>query len=129
MTILIAIISCFALHLLMLMIYSFSMFSCFSGFFMLYNTSRKAKLSTTGRFEQWLQTHPPVAKAAGLALIVVSFVVLAVSLGIGVGILTALLLLMAAASLIVMIAPLQYLKLKHIALLAAGTILLETLFA
>lgn len=110
------------------MIYTSSVICCFMGFFMLYNTSRKAKLSNAGRFEKYLQDNPVNALIAGLLLIVTSFIMLAVKLGIGAGILTSFLLLMLAAGLVVTIAPLQYFKLRHIVMLVIGTFLLESLF-
>lgn len=108
--------------------YTISVICCFMGLFMLYNTSRKAKLSTVGRFEKFLQANPVNARLAGLLLIIASFIMLAVKLGIGAGIFTSFLLLMLAAGLVVAIAPLQYLKLRHIIMLVVGSILLESLF-
>lgn len=110
------------------MIYTVSIICCFMGFFMLYNTSRKAKLTSTGRFEKYLQANPVNARIAGLLLIVAAFITLAVNMGIGAGIITAFLLLMMAAGLIVAIAPLHYFKLRHVVLLVIGTLLLESLF-
>jgi hypothetical protein len=108
--------------------YTISILCCFSGFFILYNTSRKANLSTKGAFEKWLQQHPAAAKGVGILLIIASFVILVVKDGTGTGILTALLLLMTAGCLTVAIAPLYYLRLRHIVALTAGVFLLEFLF-
>ncbi|WEK34620.1 MAG: hypothetical protein P0Y53_19205 [Candidatus Pseudobacter hemicellulosilyticus] len=95
---------------------------------MLYNTSRKARLSSTGTFEKWLQANPAMARLAGGLLILAAFLLLPAKMGIGVGFLTAFLLLMTAASLVIIIAPMQYIRLRHIVLLVAGTFLLEYLF-
>lgn len=110
------------------MIYTASIASCFVGFFMLYNTSRKAKLSTRGSFEKWLQQNKAFARATGLVLFVLPFVLLPVKDGVGVGMFTAFLLLMTAAALVVMIAPFHYLRLRHVAALIAASLLLEFLF-
>ncbi|MBX2921135.1 MAG: hypothetical protein KF746_03000 [Chitinophagaceae bacterium] len=110
------------------MTYTISVICSFLGFFMLYNTSRKAKLSAKGPFEKWLQQHRAAAKATGVLLVVISFVMLSLKDGLGVGMLTAFLLLMAAASLIIIIAPFQYLRLKYIIALAGASFILEFLF-
>ena len=110
------------------MIYTVSVLSCFLGFFMLYNTSQKAKLSKNGSLEKWLQQNKSTAKILGGLLIIVAFILLPLKDGIGVGTITAFLLLMAAAALVIAIAPFHYLRLKHIAALAAFSFLLEFLF-
>ena len=96
---------------------------------MLYNTSHKAKLSVKGAIEKWLQQHPAIAKSVGILLVIASFLILAAKDGTGVGIFTATLLLMTAGCLTIAIAPLYYLRLKHIAALSAGIFLLEFLFS
>lgn len=110
------------------MVYTLSGFCCFLGFFMLYNTSGKAKLSAKGVFERWLQQHKPVAKLLGLLCVMVPFILLPLNDGTAIGILTAFLLLMAAAALMITIAPFHYLRLKHIIALVAFSFLLESLF-
>lgn len=95
---------------------------------MLYNTSKKAKLSTKGNFEKWLQQNKPTAKAIGIGLVVISFVILPIKDGLGVGVLSAFLLLMLSAGLTIAIAPFHYLRFKHIAALVAAVFLLEFLF-
>lgn len=95
---------------------------------MFYNTSKKAKLSNKGSFEKWLQQNKPVAKATGIFLILIPFVLFPLKDGVGAGILTAFLLLMAAAGLTVVIAPFHYLRLKHIIALIACSLILESLF-
>lgn len=95
------------------------------GFFMLYNTSRKAKLSSTGSLEKWMQAHHKPAKITGLSLLILSIIAMVIKDGIGVGILTAFVLLMATGCIVVAVAPLHYFRLKHIVLLIAGSLLLE----
>jgi hypothetical protein len=95
------------------------------GFFMLYNTSRKAKLSTSGSLEKWMQAHHKPAKITGLFLIILSIIAMVVKQGVGVGMLTSFTLLMATGCIIVAVAPLHYFRLKHIVLIVAGSLLLE----
>ncbi|MBX3255827.1 MAG: hypothetical protein KF862_16960 [Chitinophagaceae bacterium] len=111
------------------MVYTLSVFSCFLGFFMMYNTSRKAKLSVKGSFEKWLQRNRGAAKTTGILLIVIPFVVLPLKDGAGVGTLTAFLLLMTAACLIVTVTPFHYLRFRHIIALVGTSFLLEVLFS
>ncbi|MFT3747023.1 MAG: hypothetical protein QM768_01855 [Agriterribacter sp.] len=111
------------------MIYTISMLCCFLGFFMLYNTSKKAKLSVKGAFEKWLQQNISVTKPLGVLLIVIPFILLPLKDGFGVGTFTAFLLLMAAAGLIITIAPFHYLRIKHIVVLVMASFLLEFLFS
>ncbi len=96
---------------------------------MLYNSSGKAKLSRTGAFEMWLQNHIPLTKAMGTVLLALPFLLLPLKDGLGVGMLTAFLLLMTAAGLTVAVAPFYYLRIKHIAILVTGCCFLEYLFS
>ncbi len=98
---------------------------CFLGFFALYNTSKKAKLSKSGKVEQWLQTHPRTAKQIGVLLMVVSMVAFIWKNGWGVGGFSAVLLIMTISSLVVAIAPLYYINLRTVALLISLSLVLE----
>lgn len=98
--------------------------SCF-GFFMLYNTSKRAKLSAAGRLEQLLQRYPRNAKRTGVLLVLISMVAFVYLDGLGVGLFAGVLLLMASAAYIVAIAPLYYLRFKHIAVVALSSLFLE----
>lgn len=79
-------------------------------------------------FERWLQQHFTLATILGLLLITFSFLLLTLQLGLGVGILSGFLLLMTSAALIVVIAPLRYLKIQSLIALAIICVLLEILF-
>lgn len=98
---------------------------CSLGFFMLYHTSKRAKLSVTGKMERWLQTNPVKAKRAGVLLLVASMVLLVLKDGLGVGLFTAVILLMATASYIVAVAPFYYLGLKHIGAMVFLSLFME----
>ena len=95
------------------------------GFFMLYNTSQKAKLSATGKFERWLQCAPKCARIAGVLLILAGAAAFVYLDGWAAGLFAALLLLMATAGYIVAIAPLYYLKLRHVAVVVLACLFLE----
>lgn len=108
-----------------MIMYTLIIFLCSLGFFMLYNTSKRAKLSVAGKAEQWLQANPVQAKRAGVLLLVMSIVLLVLKDGLGVGLFTAFVLLMATASYMVAIAPFYYLRLKHIGALVFLSLLME----
>lgn len=95
------------------------------GFFMLYHTSKRAKLSTAGKLEQWLQRYPQNAKRTGVLLVLVSMIAFVYLDGLGVGLFAGVLLLMASAAYTVAIAPLYYLRFKHIAVVALGSLFIE----
>lgn len=95
------------------------------GLFLLYNTSKKAKLATRGKLEQWAQRSPKPARIAGLSLVLLSITALVVLQGWGVGLFAAVLLLMVSAGYTVAIAPLYYLRLKHVAMVVLGSLFLE----
>lgn len=98
---------------------------CSLGFFMLYHTSKRAKLSVAGKMERWLQANLVKAKRAGVLLLVASMVLLVLKDGLGVGLFTAVILLMATASYIVAVAPFYYLRLKHIGAMVFLSLLME----
>ncbi len=100
------------------------LFSCL-GFFMLYNTSQKAKLSAGGPFERWLQRTPKSARVVGVLLILLGTAAFVYRDGWTAGLFAALLLLMVAAAYTVAIAPLYYLKLKHMVALVLGSLFFE----
>ncbi|MFT4092533.1 MAG: hypothetical protein QM640_02750 [Niabella sp.] len=105
--------------------YTLIVIICFTGFFQVYNTSSKAKLSSSGVYEKWLQSNLLTAKITGTLLLITAFTLLIVKDGWPVGTFTFILLLMAAACYTIAIAPLQYLKLKHLLLIAAFSLLME----
>lgn len=105
--------------------HTLSILFCCVGFFMLYNTSRRAKLSAASIWERWLQSHPKKAKPFGGLLIIIGVAGLVTKDGIGAGLFTAAVMLMVAASYIVAIAPFYYIRLTHVAVLLLGGLFLE----
>ncbi|MCH5718937.1 hypothetical protein [Niabella hibiscisoli] len=98
---------------------------CFMGFFHQYNTSAKARFSGAGHYEKWLRANPAKARWTGLLLMLVSLLVLVLKDGWMLGFFTFILLLMAGACYVIALAPLGYIKLKHILLLAVFSLLIE----
>lgn len=93
--------------------YTLILLLCGVGFFCLYNTSRKARLSKRGKWEKWLQAQPAMAKLVGSSLILLTMALLIFLDGLAMGLYNWFLMLMTMASIIVAIAPFFYLKFKH----------------
>ena len=105
--------------------YTLIILICCMGFFMLYNTSKRAKLSSAGKYQRWLQSNAFATKPAGITLITCSIIALIIKSGVGVGIFTGVILLMASAGYVVAIAPFHYLSWKHVAGIAVFCLLAE----
>lgn len=98
---------------------------CFLGFFQQYNTSAKARLSNIGGYQKWLQSNKGKARYTGLLLVLLSLLGLIIADGWMLGLFTFILLLMAGACYTIALAPLGYVKLKHILLIAFLSLLIE----
>lgn len=98
---------------------------CFWGFFQQYNTSGKARFSAAGNYQKWLQANPGTARWTGLLLMLLSLFGLVVADGWVLGLFTFMLLLMAGACYTIALAPLGYIRLKHILLIAFLSLLIE----
>lgn len=107
--------------------YTFILLFCCVGFFCLYNTSRKARLSKQGQLEIWLQLHQRPARLLGLGCMTGTFMALVYIDGAVMGVLHFLLTVMAAACYIVALAPFGLIRLNHILALGTAAFLLELL--
>lgn len=87
---------------------------CSLGFYLLYNTSKKASLNKTGKINRVLQQHRLYTQIGGCALLLLTFVLQINHDGYALGFLTALVLLMAVGGLIVILAPLQLIRWTHL---------------
>lgn len=76
-----------------------------AGFYALYNTSEKAVLQKD-RVSVWLQHNRNISKVIGILFLLISFALLVAEQGIGAGILTGFILLMAVECLIIILSPL-----------------------
>ena len=105
--------------------YTLLAFCCFLGFFQQYNTSAKARFAVAGNYEKWLRSNAAKARWTGLLLMLFSLAGLIIADGWTLGVFTFILLLMAGACYTIALAPLGYLKLKHILLITALSLLIE----
>ncbi|UAY56924.1 hypothetical protein [Arachidicoccus terrestris] len=107
--------------------YTLILLFCCTGFFCLYNTSRKARLFRQGQLEIWLQSHQASARLLGLGCITGTFLALIYTNGAVMGVLHFLLMVMAAACYIVALAPFGLIRRNHILALGAAAFFLELL--
>ncbi|SEM15957.1 hypothetical protein [Olivibacter domesticus] len=80
----------------------------FLGFFLLYNTSQKALLSSTIRFILWIKANPHFGKFIGLLLLLAALTGCILHFGLGAGIFSFFVILMTLASATVLLAPLRF---------------------
>ena len=88
------------------------------GFYMLYSTSKRAKLILQYSFQKWITKNPKNGKFSGLVLLSISLMISVLSLGLGSGIFSFLVILMTMASLVVLISPLRFFNLSALFVIA-----------
>lgn len=81
------------------------------GFFILYSTSNRAELTLQYKLQTWVRAHNNLGTYFGVVLLVFSLILAIVYLGTGAGTFAFLIILMTTASLVVLIAPLRFIKL------------------
>ncbi|AOW21756.1 hypothetical protein [Urechidicola croceus] len=89
---------------------TFSMILLFTGFYFVYNTSKRAQLSNTLKLDKWLQENPDKSKILGLGLLALSFTLFCIQFGIGAGIIMAAILLMLISSIVILIKPIKFIN-------------------
>ena len=91
-------------------------FSIFTGFYLLYGTSRKmAGVGGLG-IEKWIGGHPDISRYSGLALLIISMGLSCFYWGTGSGPFTFFIILMTVASLVILLVPLRMLSRKLVVL-------------
>ena len=97
---------------------SLSVILALIGFYMLYSTSKRAKLILQYDFQKWITENQKSGKIIGLSLIIVSLLISILSLGFGSGIFSFLVILMTMGSLVVLISPLRFFNLSALLVIA-----------
>ncbi|MER3317849.1 MAG: hypothetical protein RIB79_06115 [Allomuricauda sp.] len=102
-------------------------FLTFIAFYLLYGTSKK--MATVGKLgtEKWTGKHKKIVQLASLALMIFSLGLSCFYWGLGSGVFTFFILLMAVASLVILLAPLRLLNYRFLGILFLCSILFETL--
>lgn len=88
------------------------------GFYMLYSTSKRAKLVLQYNFQKWITKNQKNGKIIGLSLLVISLLTSIFSLGFGAGFFSFLVILMTIGSLVVLISPLRFFNLPTLTIIA-----------
>ncbi|MEL1241177.1 hypothetical protein [Flavobacterium flavipallidum] len=96
----------------------------FLGFYVLYNTSKKATLESNLQLEKWIQQNPKPSRFIGLAILALAYSFLISIKAIGVSTLIYFIQIMVIGSLIVILAPLKLINYK----IVLGTFLIAFLF-
>lgn len=102
-------------------------FSAFLGFFLLYNTSKKAVLNRSIWLEKITQDNPKYSTVIGCLLNLAVLIGCIVYWGVGSGIFAFFVILMTAGSTVVLIAPLRYVNYKHVTGLCMFFLVIELL--
>lgn len=107
--------------------YTLTLLICCTGFFCLYNTSGRARLSKHGQVQAWLQTNQSAARLLGLSAVLATLISLIVLDGAVMGVVHFLLMVMTAGCYIVGFAPFGLFRRHHILALGVVSVLLELL--
>lgn len=88
--------------------------SIFLAFYVLYNTSKKATLSSKFPMERWIQQHSKTSRYLGLGIILIAYALLISIKAIGACTLIFFIQIMTIASLVIILAPLKIINYKFI---------------
>lgn len=91
---------------------SLSIILALIGFYMLYSTSKRAKLILQYNFQKWTNKNPQNGKIIGLTLLCISLIISMLSLGWAAGFFSFLVVTMTIASLVVLVSPLRFFNLS-----------------
>jgi hypothetical protein len=104
---------------------SISILLMFVGVWCCYQTSHRAELLSPNKLEAWLRAHRNQAYLIGLIGFLSSFVLILEVYGIGSGIFAYILSLTIISSIIIILAPLHYLKIENVGLVFFCSLILE----
>ena len=98
---------------------------CFTGFYFLYGTSKRAELDSRQPFRKWIRKHENPAKLIGSALLLLSMMACIFSLGQASGFFSFLVILMTLASFQVLISPLRFFSTVSLVCIGIVSLFLE----
>lgn len=96
----------------------------FLAFFVLYNTSKRAILSSNFQLERWVQQNPKPSRFIGLGILLIAYALLISIKAIGASTLIFFIQVMTIGSLIVILAPLKIINYKFV----LGILILASFF-
>lgn len=97
----------------------------FLGFFMVYNTSKRAPLGNGKLFESRIQDAPGLYKKLGVMILLISLLWAVQLFGVGAGLFVGCILWMTIASLVILIAPLRTVNFAMLTFIFVLVLLLE----
>jgi hypothetical protein len=97
---------------------SLSIILALVGFYMLYSTSKRAKLILQYNFQKWITKNPKKGKTIGLSLLIFSLLINILSVGFGSGIFSFLVIIMTMGSLVVLISPIRFFNISALLIIA-----------
>jgi hypothetical protein len=100
----------------------------FIGFFILYNTSKKAVLTQTLLLEKYVQNNHLPGKFLGYTLLLIALIISIPLFGVGAGIFLYLTILMTVASIVILLAPLRYMTYKTLSAIFIISFIVELIF-
>lgn len=103
-------------------------FLMLSGFFLFYNTSKRAVLNRSFLLENLAQDNPVISRAAGAFLLLAALAGSMLYWGFSAGIFAFLIVLMTVGSLVILLAPLRYLSYTWIAFFFLLSLTAELIF-
>lgn len=106
--------------------YTFIALLFFGGCYLFYTTSKKRNTTIKTRWERYFATHPARSKLLGALLFFTGWVFLATAMGFGAGTFAVLAYIMCFGSAIVLLAPFNYFRARHVIVLSAACLLLES---
>ncbi|MEH6657339.1 DUF3325 family protein [Leeuwenhoekiella marinoflava] len=81
------------------------------GFYMVYSTSKRAKLALEYKLQKWAKENEHIGKFLGIGLLLISLICSITALGIGAGVFSFLVIVMTSGSLVVLLSPLRFFNL------------------
>lgn len=81
------------------------------GFYMVYSTSKRAKLALEYKLQKWVKENEQIGKFSGIGFVLISLICSITALGFGAGVFSFLVIVMTSCSLVVLVSPLRFCKL------------------
>src|SRR5699024_3681365 len=102
---------------------------CLTGLFLIYQTSKRAKLNHNAFLELWPQSHLKKSRALGVSFLVITLGLAVYHWGISAGIMAFLVLAMCLQSLLLLLPPLRYLTYKTLGVLLIVSLISELILS
>lgn len=102
---------------------------CLTGLFLLYQTSKRAKLNHDAFLELWAQSHLRKSRVLGVFFLLITLGLALIHWGLSAGIAAFLVLVMCLQSLLLLLPPLRYLNYKTLCMLSIICVITELILS